>query len=90
LYIQCLSTDTVEGRGLLIRGAREGEELRGLLITNGRGGSLLLRGTEGRREGTEKQGERIPPHKVKVSTINTGYSSNTQMDGHDRFQYLAR
>jgi len=79
-----------KGGGLLIRGARDGEELRGLLITNGEGREPTSKGDGREERGDGKAGGENSPHKVKVSTINTGNSSNTQMDGHDRFQYLAR
>jgi len=45
------------------------EELMGSPRPPSRNGGLLLRGTEGRREGTETEGKGIPP-KVRVSGIN--------------------
>jgi len=43
--------------------------------------SLLVRGTEERREGTVREVKGIPPPKVKVSRINTVLGYGTTREG---------
>jgi len=69
------------GRDLLIRRVRKGRE--GPILIKGRreweGPSS--KGTEGRREGTEREGNSPPPKKkkeIKVSRINTGVQVRTR------------